>query len=81
MKEALYYKKLEGKVQCQLCPRNCLIEDGKRGYCKVRENIKGKLYSLVYGKPCSVGIDAVEKKPLNNFFPGSKVFSIGSGKS
>ena len=79
MKEALYYKKLKDKVvQCQLCPRNCVIKEGKRGDCRVRENQKGKLISLVYGRPCSVAVDPVEKKPLAHFLPGSKVYSIGT---
>lgn len=79
VKEALYWKKLkENKVQCALCPHFCVIDNGKRGKCGVRENQKGKLYSLVYGKPNSVAIDPVEKKPLNHFFPGSKTFSIGT---
>lgn len=79
MKEALYYKKLKDKiVQCQLCPRKCLIKDSERGDCRVRENNSGKLYSLVYGKPCSVGVDPIEKKPLFHFLPGSKVYSIGT---
>ena len=78
MKEALYYKKLKDKVQCQLCPRNCVIKDKERGDCKVRENQDGKLISLVYGKPCSVAVDPIEKKPLYHFFPGSKVYSIGT---
>ncbi len=78
MKEALYYKKLNGDVQCQLCPRNCVIKENNRGNCKVREVKNEKLYSLVYGKPCSVGVDPIEKKPLNHFFPGEKVYSIGT---
>ncbi len=79
MKEALYYKKLkDNKVHCRLCPHFCTIEEGKRGKCGVRENQKGKLYSLVYGKPNSAAIDPVEKKPLNHFFPGTMTFSIGT---
>ncbi len=79
MKEALYYKKLKNNsIQCALCPHFCIIEEGKRGKCGVRENQKGTLYSLVYGKPSSVAIDPVEKKPLNHFFPGTKTFSIGT---
>ncbi len=79
MKEALYYKKLKDKiVQCQLCPRKCIIKDSGRGDCRVRENQNGKLYSLVYGKPCSVGMDPIEKKPLFHFLPGSKVYSFGT---
>jgi len=51
MKEALFYQKLEGnKVRCDLCHHQCIISPGKRGICKVRENIDGVLYSLVYGK-------------------------------
>ncbi len=79
MKEALFYKKLEDKkVQCLLCPRGCIIPEGKRGFCKVRENKNGKLNALVYSKPCSIQIDPIEKKPLFHFLPGHKSFSIGT---
>ena len=79
MKEALYYKKLKDKkVQCQLCPNNCLIADGNVGFCCVRKNNGGKLFSLVYGKPVSVAIDPIEKKPLFHFLPGSYALSIGT---
>src|SRR3989338_1465635 len=79
MKEAMYYEKREkGIVQCHLCPWNCVIADGKSGVCKVRENQKGKLYSLVYAKPCSIAIDPIEKKPLFHFLPGHSSFSIGT---
>jgi pyruvate formate lyase activating enzyme len=70
-KEALFYKKTDGQdVQCLLCPRECLIADGKRGFCRNRENQKGKLYSIVYGKPSVVDIGPIEKAPLYHFFPG-----------
>ncbi|MFH1065467.1 MAG: AmmeMemoRadiSam system radical SAM enzyme [Nanoarchaeota archaeon] len=79
MKEALYWKKLKNNsVRCILCPHFCTIKENERGKCNVRENKEGKLYSLVYGKPNSVAIDPVEKKPLNHFFPGTKTFSIGT---
>src|SRR3989344_4002025 len=79
MKEALYYKKLKNNnVQCTLCPHFCVIKERNRGECKVRENKSGKLYSLVYSKPCSIAVDPVEKKPLFHFLPGSKTFSIGT---
>ncbi len=79
LKEAGYYvKKPDNKVQCHLCPRNCIIPEGKRGNCQTRENINGVLYSLVYGKPCAVNVDPVEKKPLFHFMPGTKTFSIGT---
>jgi len=78
-KEALFWKKLKDKiVQCNLCPRNCLIKDGERGNCSVRENHSGKLISLVYGKPVSYHLDPIEKKPLYHFLPGEQTFSIGT---
>lgn len=79
MKESLYYKKLENnKIQCQLCPNNCIILPEKTGVCKVRKNINGKLFSIFYGKPCTVHIDPIEKKPLYHFLPGTLSLSIGS---
>ena len=78
MKEALYYKKIRNNVQCMLCPRNCSIKESQVGFCGVRKNISSKLYSLVYAKPVSVGIDPIEKKPLYHFLPGTESFSIGT---
>jgi pyruvate formate lyase activating enzyme len=79
MKEAMYYEKLDKlKVQCHLCPNNCVILHGKRGSCRVRENRGGVLYSLVYGLPCTAGIDPIEKKPLFHFLPGSMSYSIAT---
>ena len=79
MKKAMFWEKKKGKVvQCHLCPRLCVIKDGKRGNCRVRENKDGTLYSLVYGKACVVALDPIEKKPLFHFLPGSKTFSIGT---
>ncbi|MBW2996510.1 AmmeMemoRadiSam system radical SAM enzyme [Candidatus Woesearchaeota archaeon] len=79
MKEARHYKKLDKKkVQCGICPRNCVIKNRERGFCRVRENKDGKLYSLVYSAPCSVNIDPIEKKPLYHFLPGTKTYSIGT---
>ncbi|MDD5573941.1 MAG: AmmeMemoRadiSam system radical SAM enzyme [Candidatus Omnitrophica bacterium] len=77
--EASFYHRLEnGSVQCVLCPRRCTISEGSRGFCGVRENRKGRLYSLVYGQPCSLHIDPIEKKPLFHFFPGSNAFSLAT---
>jgi pyruvate formate lyase activating enzyme len=70
-KEAAFYKKINGQdVQCLLCPRECVISDGKRGFCRNRENQKGNLYSIVYGKPSVVDIGPIEKAPLYHFIPG-----------
>jgi pyruvate formate lyase activating enzyme len=78
-KEAKYYEQLPGdRVQCLLCPRECMIEEGQKGVCRVRKNEKGKLVSLVYAKPCSVNVDPIEKKPLYHFLPGTQTFSIAT---
>jgi len=79
MKEALHYTALDGgKVRCGLCPHNCTIADGKRGICGVRQNNKGRLYSLIYGRYSSVHPDPIEKKPLYHFHPGTTVLSFGT---
>jgi pyruvate formate lyase activating enzyme len=79
MKKAMFYKKLKGrKVKCTLCPRSCTIPEGKTGYCGVRKNVKGELYSLVYGKLCSINIDPLEKKPIFMFAPGTQCLSIAT---
>jgi len=66
------------KVQCELCPHGCILRPGQRGDCGVRENIGGELKTLVYGIPCAVHIDPMEKKPLFHFLPASPVFSIAT---
>lgn len=73
-----FTKARDGAVQCELCPRRCLIERGGRGYCDVRENQRGELYSLTYGNPCAVNVDPVEKKPFYHLLPGSTSFSIAT---
>jgi pyruvate formate lyase activating enzyme len=79
MKEAFWWKKQKNStVQCFLCPRNCVIDEGNIGFCGVRQNKEGKLYSLVYGKATGIQIDPIEKKPLYHFKPGSAAFSIGT---
>lgn len=79
MHEALFYQKKDGKkVQCVLCNHRCLISQGQRGICGVRENQKGVLYALTYGKAIASHIDPIEKKPLFHFLPGSKSYSIAT---
>ena len=79
MKEAMFYTAMpSGAVKCNLCARNCIIQPGKRGYCGVRENRNGRLYSLVYGKVCAYAIDPIEKKPFYHFFPGTLSFSFST---
>jgi len=78
MKEALYYKQLDSNhIKCQLCPHNCVIAPETVGVCKVRENIRGTLYALSYGKATGLAVDPIEKKPLYHFYPDSRILSLG----
>ena len=78
-KKAMYFKTLKGqKVLCKLCPHYCIIENNTAGKCKVRQNIDGILYAINYGSVSSIAIDAIEKKPLYNYYPGSQVLSIAT---
>ena len=75
--ECRYYRKLVGGgVECQLCPHHCHITDGKTGICRSRRNDGGVLMSEVYGKPCALAIDPIEKKPLYHFHPGTTCLSL-----
>ena len=86
--ECKYYRQLDerprvgerssgiGRIECQLCPHHCKIAKGKTGICRSRRNKDGMLVSEVYGKPCSLAIDPIEKKPLYHFHPGIKCLSI-----
>jgi pyruvate formate lyase activating enzyme len=81
LKEALLYEKIGGagnKVACRLCNHYCVIEDGALGFCAVRLNEKGKLYSLSYGKSTGFAVDPIEKKPFYHFRPGTPVLSFGT---
>ena len=79
LKEASWYEQLpENEVRCNLCPNRCLLSEGQTGICRVRRNIGGKLYSLIYGKPVTIHIDPIEKKPFYHFLPGTKVYSLAS---
>ena len=74
-----HYQSLkDGKIQCLLCPRECIVPKGGRGFCGVRENREGEYYSLVYGNPCAVHVDPVEKKPFYHLLPASTSFSIAT---
>ncbi|MFA4029673.1 MAG: hypothetical protein GDYSWBUE_000966 [Candidatus Fervidibacterota bacterium] len=79
MREAMLYEKMSnGRVRCNLCAHRCVIADGSRGICHVRENRGGKLFSLVYGQVIAEHVDPVEKKPLFHFYPGSGAYSIAT---
>ncbi len=79
MKEALFYERRGGdKVHCLLCPQDCTIADGKRGFCRVRHNVDGVLYTENYNRVMARGMDPIEKKPLYHFHPGAMIYSLGT---
>lgn len=77
-KEATYYVNTPKGIKCKLCPQKCTIKEGETGDCHTRTNYGGKLYSMVYGNPCAIHIDPIEKKPLSHFLPGSIAYSIAT---
>lgn len=79
MHEAMFYQTgKNGELICGLCNHHCHIKEGKRGICGVRENRDSRLYSLVYGRLIAEHIDPIEKKPLFQFLPGSRSYSIST---
>ena len=77
--EALWWEpEANSRVHCYLCPRHCHIHPGQSGFCFIRTNQDGKLYNLGYGSPAALQIDPIEKKPLNHFLPGTRIFSMGT---
>lgn len=71
--EAKYYTVVTGNtVQCELCFRKCIITEGSQGFCRVRENRDGKLYTFTYGRPCGLQIDPIELEPMYHMVPGHR---------
>lgn len=78
-KEAMLYKKIDqGKVHCLLCAHSCKISDGRYGFCGVRKNEGGILYTEAYGEVIASHVDPIEKKPFYHFLPGSSAYSIAT---
>ncbi len=67
-----------GRIQCDLCPRDCTLSPGQRGFCFVRENQGGEMVLTSYGRASGFCLDPVEKKPLNHFYPGTSILSFGT---
>ena len=68
----------DGRVQCDLCPRDCRLHEGQRGACFVRMREGDHMVLTTYGRSSGFCIDPIEKKPLNHFYPGSSVLSFGT---
>ncbi len=78
IKEALLQEKIDKKVKCLTCYRYCQIPENGVGFCKTKKNIKGKLYTLVYGDISSWSVNPIEKKPFFHFWPGSFALTVGT---
>jgi pyruvate formate lyase activating enzyme len=68
----------DGRIQCDLCPRDCKLHEGQRGLCFVRRRVGDAMVLTTYGRSSGFCVDPIEKKPLNHFYPGSAVFSFGT---
>lgn len=66
------------RATCHICMHHCSLEPGQRGFCRARKNEQGKIVCENYGRVTSLALDAVEKKPLRLFHPGSRILSVGS---
>jgi pyruvate formate lyase activating enzyme len=76
---ARFWKQLAHKrIKCELCPKLCEVDDRERGFCGVRENRDGEYVTLVWGQPCTIHIDPIEKKPFFHFLPGTRTFSLAT---
>ena len=68
----------DGRLQCHLCPRLCVLSEGQRGFCFVRQNIDSRMVLTTYGRSSGFCLDPIEKKPLNHFLPGTSTLSFGT---
>ncbi|MDW8034277.1 MAG: AmmeMemoRadiSam system radical SAM enzyme, partial [Nitrososphaerota archaeon] len=79
VKEARFYERIGGdELLCLTCEKKCRIKEGSRGFCGTRVNIRGKLYTIVYGDISSISANPIEKKPFFHFYPGTLALTIGT---
>ena len=77
--DARYWHRLDdGRIQCDLCPRECRLNDGQRGLCFVRARTGDRMVLTTWGRSSGFCVDPVEKKPLNHFLPGTPILSFGT---
>lgn len=78
-REAKYWEKTSrGRVRCTLCPTYCELRPYERGHCRVRFSLENRIVTVVYGKPCSIAVDPIEKKPVFHLLPGTTSFSLAT---
>jgi pyruvate formate lyase activating enzyme len=74
-----YYQKLpDGRIECDVCPRECKLKNGQRGFCFVRKAEGEQIVLTTYGRSSGFCLDPIEKKPLNHFYPGTPILSFGT---
>jgi pyruvate formate lyase activating enzyme len=73
-----WHRMANGQLQCDLCPRHCHLQEGQRGLCYVRQRLDDEIKLVSYGRSSGFCVDPIEKKPLNHFYPGSRVLSFGT---
>jgi pyruvate formate lyase activating enzyme len=73
-----WHKTDDGRIQCDLCPRDCKLHEGQRGMCFVRQRVGDQMVLTTYGRSSGFCVDPIEKKPLNHFYPGTSVLSFGT---
>ncbi len=79
-REVDFYERLSGgRIQCFVCPLDCVLKEGETCFCRTRTNVGGRLYTRAYDNPCILRVDPIEKVPLNHYRPGTKTLSIGLG--
>ena len=78
IQEALLYEPVEGQVRCGTCERRCLVPEQGMGFCSTRQNLGGRLHTLVYGDISSLSANPIEKKPLFHFYPGTRALTVGT---
>jgi pyruvate formate lyase activating enzyme len=79
LREAMHYRRLDdGRVRCQICFRQCIVTEGRLGFCHNKKNVGGAYYSLVHGQPCALQVDPIEKEPVFHMLPGTRIFCVGT---
>ncbi len=73
-----WHMRNDGRIQCDLCPRDCKLHEGQRGACFVRGRAGDAMVLTTYGRSSGFCVDPIEKKPLNHFYPGSSILSFGT---
>jgi len=79
VREALLQERLPGgKARCLTCERRCTLRPGGFGWCRTRQNVDGRLVTLIYGAVSSLAANPIEKKPFFHFYPGTRALTAGS---